>query len=148
MSRRRLGTLFAWLGGGFLIAYSYAFIMATTTDSQDVSECRGVVSAVTSRHSIPSSVSAPGQAAIFCDLGVHFPLLKSYDSVFIYGVLDKTPQQSIVADLRNFHHTSHTRNLLVRFFEQENWRTWSDPASGRSGGSRGPEAPILTVWIK
>jgi hypothetical protein len=147
MSKRRWLTPVAWLGGGFLIAYAYAFVMATTTDSQNLDECNAVVSAVTSKHSVPLSVSEPGRPAIFCDLGVHFPLLRSYETVFIYGVLDKGQQDSIIADLRSFHRASPTRKILVQFFEKENWKTWSDPGSGRSGGSRGPESPIFKVWI-
>ncbi len=148
MPKRRWGPLVAWLVGGFLIAYAYAFVMATTSDSENLSECNAVVAAVTSRHSVPLSISEPGSPAVFCDLGVHFPLLRSYESVFIYGVLDKGEQESIIGDLRGLHRTSPTRKILVQFFEKENWKTWSDPGSGRSGGSRGPETPILKVWIE
>jgi hypothetical protein len=147
MAKRRWATVLAWLAGGFLVAYAYAFISATTTDSDDLYQCKAIVSSVTSSHSLPLSVSEPGHPAIFCDLGVHFPLLRSYYSVFIYGVLDKGQQDSIVADLQRFHRASRTQKILVRFFAKENWKTWSDPASGRSGGSRGPESALVRVWI-
>ena len=39
------------------------------------------------------------------------------------------------------------KRILVQFFDKENWRPWSDPSSGRSGGNRGPEHPIATQWI-
>jgi hypothetical protein len=145
---KRLLTWFAWLAGAGVIAYAYAFIMATTTDSEDLYECRAVVAAVTSKHSIPPSTSVPGSPAIFCDLGVHLPILRSYDGIFIYGVLGKDEQRSIVEDLQAFYRTSHPHKIFVQFFEKENWRTWSDPATGRSGGSRGPESPILKLWIE
>ena len=137
----------AWLAGGLLVAYAYAFISVTTTDSENLSGCPAVVSAVTSRHFVPLSVSEPGNPAVFCDLGVHLPLLRSYYSVFIYGVLDKGQQDSILADLQTHYHSSHTQKILVQFFEKENWKTWSDPGSGRSGGSRGPESPLVKAWI-
>src|SRR5258708_1449839 len=69
--RRRQWTLIAWLVGGFLVAYAYVFISATASDSEHLSGCQAVVSAVTSRHRLPLSVSEPGSPAIFCDLGVH-----------------------------------------------------------------------------
>jgi len=147
MAKRRWVMVFGWIAGGLLVAYAYAFISATTTDSEDFSGCPAVVSAVTSRHSIPLSVSEPGSPAVFCDLGVHFPLLRSYYSVFIYGVLDQGQQDSIIADLRSFHRAFHKQKILVQFFEKENWKTWSDPGSGRSGGSRGPESPLVKAWI-
>ena len=145
MAKRRWVTITAWIVGGLLAAYAYAFVSATTTDSEDLSGCQAIVSAVTFSHSLPLSVSEPGHPAIFCDLGVHFPLLRSYYSVFIYGVLDNQ-QDSIIADLQRFHR-AHTQKILVRFFAKENWKAWSDPASGRSGGSRGPESALVRVWI-
>jgi len=107
-----------------------------------------VVSAVTSKHRLPPSVSEPGSPAIFCELGVHFPLLRTYYSVYIYGVLDKREQDSVVGNLRTYHRASHIPKILVQFFEEENWKPWSDPKSGRSGGSRGPETPIAKAWIE
>jgi hypothetical protein len=145
--RFRWRTVGMWLLLTILIMYSYAFIMATTTDGNDQAECQSLVSAVRSRHGIPLSVSRPGSPAIFCDLGVHFPFLQSYDSVFIYGELDHGEQGSIVVDVRSAAGSSRTRPILVQFFEKENWKMWSDPATGRSGGSRGPETPIRKVWI-
>jgi hypothetical protein len=147
MAKGRWATVLGWLAGGFLVAYAYAFVSATATDSEDLSGCQAIVSAVTSSHSLPLSVSEPGHPAIFCDLGVHFPLLRSYYSVFIYGVLDKGQQDSIVADLQRLHRASHTQKILVRFFAKENWKSWSDPATGRSGGSRGPESALVRVGI-
>jgi hypothetical protein len=137
----------AWSLGIFLIAYLYAFILRTTAAAQDVDECRVITSSVISRHNIPASVSSPGRPAIFCDLGVHFPFLQTYDSIFIYGILNPPDQDAILADLRDLHHVSHTRKMLVQFFKQENWKTWSDPATGAGGGSRGPESPIVRTWI-
>jgi hypothetical protein len=87
--RFRWRTVGMWLLLTILIMYLYAFIMATTTDGNDQAECQSLVSAVRSRHGIPLSVSRPGSPAIFCDLGVHFPFLQSYDGVFIYGELDQ-----------------------------------------------------------
>jgi len=146
--RRRRWTLIAWLVGGFLVAYAYTFISATASDSENLSGCQAVVSAVTSKHRLPPSVSEPGSPAIFCELGVHFPLLRTYYSVYIYGVLDKREQDSVVGNLRTYHRASHIPKILVQFFEEENWKSWSDPKSGRSGGSRGPETPIAKAWIE
>jgi hypothetical protein len=137
-----------WLLLILLVTYSYAFIMATTTDSNNLGECQALVSAVTSTHRLPESVASPGSPAIFCDLGAHFPFLRSYDSVFIYGVVHPAEQDSILANLRSYHAAAQTHRILVRFIAKENWRTWSDPATGRSGGSRGPEPPLRQAWIE
>jgi hypothetical protein len=148
MPNSRLWTVSMWLLLTFLIGYSYAFIAATERDSNSTGECQSLVSLVTSKHRLPPSVSQPGNPAIFCDLGVHFPFLRSYDSLFIYGVLDSAEQDAILSDLRNHHTRTPTHRMLVRFISKENWRTWSDPATGRSGGSRGPETPLRTEWIE
>jgi hypothetical protein len=127
-NRLRKHHIAAWIIGGLVIAYCYAFINAITG------------------HKIPASVSQPGKPAAFCELGVHFPLLNTYFTVFIYGVLDRAQQDAIVSSLRSAPRPNGKR-LLVQFFEKENWRPWSDPSSGRSGGNRGPEHPIATQWI-
>jgi hypothetical protein len=97
---------------------------------------------------LQESVSSPGSPAIFCDLGVHFPFLRSYDSVFIYGVVNPAEQDSTLANLRSYHAKAQAHRILVRFIAKENWKTWSDRANGRCGGSRGPETPVRQVWIE
>src|SRR5258708_1449837 len=89
-----------------------------------------------------------GQPGDFLRPGRSFPLLKTYYSVYICGVLDKREQDSVVGNLRTYHRASHIPKILVQFFEKENWRAWSDPKSGRRGGSRGPETPIAKAWIE
>jgi hypothetical protein len=137
-----------WLVLVLLITYSYAFIMATTTDSNDQSECDSAIIAVTAKHRLTESVSVPGHTAMFCELGVHFPLLRTYETIDFYGVLQSSEQDAILADLRVEHDKNRHHRMLVRFIEKENWRAWSDPAAGRSGGSRGPETPTRQVWIE
>ena len=137
----------AWILGALVIAYCYAFVNAITAASENSDQCRALESAAIAGHKIPLSVSQPNTPAAFCELGVHFPLLRTYFTVFIYGVFDRTQQDAIVASLRNAPRGPNAKKILVQFFEKENWRPWSDPASGRSGGNRGPETPIATQWI-
>lgn len=137
----------AWVGGGLIIAYCYAFINAITTASENSYQCKALESAAITGHQIPTSVSQPGRPGAFCELGVHFPLLRTYFTVFIYGVLDRTQQNAIVDSLRTAPRGPSARKILVEFFEKENWRPWSDSSSGRSGGNRGPETPIAIQWI-
>jgi hypothetical protein len=40
--------------------------------------------------------------------------------VYIYGVLDKREQDSVVGNLRTYHRASHIPKILVQFFEEEN----------------------------
>jgi hypothetical protein len=79
---------------------------------------------------------------------VRFPFLTSYDTLFIYGVTDKSEQDSIVKTLKDVRREPHIRDVFVRFFDRENWKTWSDPGSGRRGGERGQETPIREEWIR
>jgi hypothetical protein len=135
-----------YIVGGLIIAYCYAFINAITTASENSYQCKALESAAITGHQIPTSVSQPGKAAAFCELGVHFPLLRTYFTVFIYGVIDRAQQDAIVNSIRRAPRPNQKR-ILVQFFDRENWRPWSDPNSGRSGGNRGPETPIATQWI-
>jgi hypothetical protein len=145
-SKLRGHKIAAWIIGGLIIAYCYAFINAITTASENSDQCKALESAAITGHQIPTSISQHGKPAAFCELGVHFPLLRTYFTVFIYGVLDRTQQDAIVSSLRSAPRPNAKR-ILVQFFEKENWRPWSDPSSGRSGGNRGPEHPIATQWI-
>jgi hypothetical protein len=137
-----------WLIGGFAVAYIYAFLVATTTGDLELYECTKLAAAVLAKHSIPESKSAPGHAGIFCHLEVQLPFLIRYDKAYIYGVTDKTSQDSIAHTLQEFRAGYHSRKILVQFFATENWKTWSNPDTGTHGGDRGPEIPIRLVWIK
>jgi hypothetical protein len=137
----------AWIIGGLIIAYCYAFINAITTASENSGECKALESAAIADNEIPTSVSQPGKPAAFCELGVHFPLLRTYFTVFIYGVQNHDQQDAIVDSIRKAPRGPNAKRILVQFFEKENWRPWSDPKSGRSGGNRGPETPIASQWI-
>ena len=136
-----------WIIGGLIIGYCYAFINAITTASENSYQCKALESAAITGHHIPMSVSQPNTPAAFCELGVHFPLLRTYFTVFVYGVIDRNEQDAIVNSLRSAPRVPNQKKILVQFFEKENWRAWSDPGSGRSGGNRGPEHPIATQWI-
>ncbi len=131
-----------------LVLYGLAYFTVTTTSADDLYECKAIVKAVEAKHEIPTSSSAPGEPGIFCSKGVRFPFLTSYDTLFVYGVTDKSAQDSIVKTLEDARRESHIRDVFVRFFDRENWKTWSDPDSGRSGGERGPETPIREAWIR
>jgi hypothetical protein len=147
-SRTRWHIHTSWVAGTLLLAYAYAFVAAMVRASENVGECQHLVASLSSKYQVPLSVSAPGSPAIFCDAAVHFPLLTVYDNVFIYGVGTPATQRAIEAWLRAFHAAAGSRPILLQFFDKENWRTWSDPHSGRGGGNRGPETAIRTVWIR
>lgn|ERR1700687_1774722 len=137
-----------WLIGGLVVVYVYAFLVATTTGDLELYECKNLAAAVRAKHSIPDSKSSPGNPAIFCHLEVQLPLLFRYDKVYVYGVVDKNSQDSIALTLQSFHRQYQSRKILIQFFENENWKTWSNPDTGDQGGERGPEIPIRLIWIK
>ncbi len=136
-----------WVLGGLLVAYFYAYFMAMGSGDVEMAECHQLESAVVEKHTIPSSISAPGQPAIFCDRAIQLPFLRHYEKVYVYGVLDGAAQDAIVLTLRDFHQAGSGGRIEVQFFEKENWQRWSDPKTGDSGGRRGPETPLRTQWI-
>jgi hypothetical protein len=136
-----------WVVGGLLVAYFYAYFMAMSSGDMEMTECHQLESAVIAQHAIPASISSPGQAAIFCDRAIRLPLLSRYEKVYVYGVTDGAAQDAIVRTLRDFRDQRNTGKVLVQFFEKENWNTWSDHATGRSGGRRGTETPLRSEWI-
>jgi hypothetical protein len=137
----------SWGGGIFLLAYFYAYFNALTTGDVNLAKCHELEKAVTAKDAIPMSVSSPGHAGIFCDRAIQLPLLTHYEKVYVYGVTDSAAQDSIVATVRDFHGPQHGK-IEVLFFVKENWQPWSDPASGASGGKRGPETAVRVAWIK
>lgn len=142
---------FSWSAGIFLLVYFYAYFNAMTTGDVDLAGCHALEEAVTAKHAIPMSVSSPGQPGIFCDRAVRLPLLTQYEKVYVYGVMESVEQDSILGAVRDFHGTQHGNQrgkILVEFFEKENWQPWSDPSTGRSGGKRGAETAVRSVWIQ
>jgi len=123
-------------------------LVTTMTSTNDVFECKAIASFVTSEHAILESTSTLGSPAIFCDVEVKSFFLKRFDHVRIYGVTDKGQQDSIVRSLQRSREQSKTRQLVADFYDKENWKTWSDPTTGRRGGERGPETPIRKVVSK
>jgi hypothetical protein len=92
---------------------------------------------VTSAHAILESTSTPGSPVTFCDVEVKIFFLKRFDHVRIYGVTDKGQQDSIVRSLERSREQSKARQLVADFDEKENWKTWSDPTTGRRGENVG-----------
>jgi len=76
------------------------------------------------------------------------PFLIRYDKVYVYGVKDRTSQDSITRTLQEFRSRYHSRKTLIQFFESENWKTWSNLDTGMHGGDRGSETPTRLVWVK
>jgi len=147
-AKSRWRRVLPWVIGGFLIAYIYSFLVATTTGDMEMYECKNLAAAVLAKHAIPDSKSSPGRPAIYCHLEVQLPFLMRYDKTYIYGVTDQSSQDSIIRTLQQFRRQSHSRKILVQFFENENWKTWSSPSTGRSGGERGPETAKRVAWIE
>lgn len=116
-------------------------------DPAVVDECEGIATLVSSASPIPQSVSNPSRPAFFCEKGLQGVRLRSFDHVQIYGVTDLNQQDVLVAHLRLARQRLKTRMIIVDFYEKENWKPWSDPATGRSGGERGPETAIRRTVI-
>jgi hypothetical protein len=138
----------SWGAGILLLAYFYAYFNAMTTGDVDLAECHALESAVTAKHTILLSVSTPGSPGVFCDRAIQLPFLRHYEKVYVYGVTDARAQDGILTTLRDFNSVHHHERILVAFFTKENWQTWSDSATGSSGGRRGPETPTRSLWIK
>ena len=137
-----------WLICGLVIAYGYDFLVTTTASDLELYECKNLAAAVLAKHMIPESKSSPGQPAIFCHLDVQLPFLVRYDKVYIYGVIDKNSQDSIAHTMQEFRSKYRSRKMLIQFFSDENWKSWSNTDTGTHGSERGQETPIRLVWIR
>jgi hypothetical protein len=134
--------------GLFILAYGYWYLVSTMPDPDALNECQTIVADLEASISFPQSVSSPGNPALFCDKGVKGMFLTKFDRVNIYGVLDTNEQQVVIDRLKNAKRRLKTKPIQLEFFEKENWKTWSDPKTGRSGGDRGPETPIWQAVIE
>jgi hypothetical protein len=130
----------------FFLVCGFYYLMATVTTGNDVLECKAITGLVISQHAIPESVSTPGRPAIFCNPEVRGLFLNRFDHLRIYGVTDKSQQDSILETLEP--RPAQSREITVDFYDKENWKTWSDSGTGRRGGDRGLEIPIREVFIR
>jgi hypothetical protein len=131
------------------LAYGYFYLTTTTTSSDDAFECKAIANLVTSEHSVPESTSSPGRPAIFCDVEVRGFFLQRFDHIRIYGVTDKDQQDSITRTLERYRGGQKARReIVLDFYQKENWRTWADSATGNKGGERGSETVIRKIAIK
>jgi hypothetical protein len=137
-----VGTLLVF----FFLVCGFYYLMARVTSGNDVLECKAITGLVLSRHAIPESVSTPGRPAIFCDAKARGLLSKRFAHLRIYGVTDKSQQDSILETLEA--RQPHSREVTVAFYEKENWKTWSDSGTGKRGGEREPEIPIREASIR
>jgi hypothetical protein len=130
------------------LAYGSLYLISTMPDPDAVGECRAIAKSVESTVSLPPSVSTPNAAALFCDREVRGVFLRSFDHIRVYGVVDRKGQDVVTASVISSRQRLKTKPIVLDFYEKENWKTWSDAATGRSGGDRGPEAAIRRVVIK
>jgi hypothetical protein len=144
----RVGVLIGILFGVLCVGYGYFYLASDMFDTDDAAECHAIVTLVESVSSIPDSVSVPGHPGCFCGKGVRGFFLRPVDHVQSYGVIDEGHQDLVIASLKRARQQLTTRPIVAEFYQKENWRTWSDPATGRSGGTRGPETPIRRIVIK
>jgi hypothetical protein len=133
------------LAGHFF--FSVLDMVSASTSGDDVTECRAVANIVEAENVVPESTSSPGRPAVFCDAEVKGILFRRFNRFRIYGVVDKSQQESIVQAIMKARQHRGTKPAVVDFYDKENWRTWSEPASGSSGGERGPETPIRETAI-
>lgn len=129
------------------LCYGCWYLVSTIDDAGAHNECVAVVNQIESEFPFPPSVSTPGRPALFCHKGIHGPFFAPDDQVIVYGVIDGTKQDAILAALARTKQQLRTRRIVVSFYEKENWITWSDPKSGRSGGDRAPEKLIRKTVI-
>ena len=124
-----------------------ARIGSPAVSAPQVLECKAIADFVEARHSIPRSISNPARPAVFCEVDVRGPLLMRYNRISVYGVLDRGQQDAVVQTLKQAHEQLKTRRMVVEFYEKENWKTWTDPATGNELGHRGPETPLRTITV-
>ena len=146
--RRHVRLFIGILFGVCCLAYGYWYLVSTMPDPDVRDECQAIAASVESTISLPPSVSSPGHPAFFCGKGVRGLFLRPYDRVRVYGVVNSSGQDTLIAAIVRAKQQLRTRPIVVDFYEKENWITWSDPKTGRSGGDRRAEMPIRRNVIK
>jgi len=96
---------------------------------------------------IPQSVSQPNLPSVFCLVAEYGIFRSHYQVLEIYGV-PRQGQATVLEAVRNTRLRLQTEPVQVLFYDRENWRTWSNPKNGASGGSRGPETVQRVVVIR
>jgi hypothetical protein len=147
-AKPRLRVFFGILLGMSCVGYGYFYLVSTMADPDVNAECQEIATLVESESSIPQSIVIPGYPAFFCGKDVRGVFLRPFDHVKVYGVIDRSQQDLVVANLKRARQQLKTRLIIADFYEKENWKTWSDPATGRSGGERGPETPTRRIVIE
>jgi hypothetical protein len=63
--------------------------------------------------------------------------------------MDKDQQDSITRTLERYRGGQKARReIVVDFYQKENWRTWADSPTGNKDGERGSETVIRKISIK
>lgn len=69
--------------------------------------------------------------------------------VKVYGVVDSRRQELAVLAAREWLVDNRdVKEVLILFYERENWQEWSNPQKQTSGGYRGPERLLRKVRVR
>jgi hypothetical protein len=92
------------------------------------------------------SKSQPNIPPIFANAGGTGVFGPTPHHIVVYSVQDSVSQNTIVDLIRDYKKQTNLRPIIVEFYKEENWETWTSTRS--SGGKRGPETLIRTVKLR
>lgn len=112
--------------------------------ADDAERSRSLWLYVTNRvHFYGRSADDPNMPPLYCN-----PFRNSAQLI-VYGVTNADRQEEILAAVRAWQATNPiVTNIDVRFFERENWRSFTNDQAGYSGGDRLPETLLREEFVK
>lgn len=104
----------------------------------------GLVNRIVERVGITEkSVSNPSHVPVFTRPWSRPP------RVVVYGVVDSHRQELAVLAVREWLVDNRdVKEVLVLFYERENWQEWSNSQKQTAGGYRGPERLLRKVRVR
>jgi hypothetical protein len=68
-------------------------------------------------------------------------------TLVVYTITDRKQQDQILDLVRQYRQQPGVGTILVKFYREENWRTW-EYTNGGGGGARGPEELLRTERVR
>lgn len=99
---------------------------------------------------VVSRVHFDGRSATDPDKSpVYWDAFRNSARLIVYGVTNTERQAEVLAAVRDWQATNLVvTNINVRFFERENWRSFTNAQAGYSGGDRLPETLLREEFVK
>jgi hypothetical protein len=108
--------------------------------------CTVLVHAVAATGVVPVSIAEPPRLAVACSTAQHGVLLRQFNQIDVWGVVDDHQQRAVLSALQRVRSAGRSAPVHVRFWEKENWGK-CPPPSRPQARCRGPEMIVRTAVV-